>query len=398
MGTETGIWGGHSSGTMTPPVDVGAPGARHERAPQPAGNTLSDLFADLRKSRGRVRTADLVGFVRHLATLLTAGLSLSKCLLTLAKQFEGTRIGDVIGELVYDVEGGELLSSAMSLRPEVFDSLTVNIVRAGEAGGTLPETLEQLADDMEKKQALRRTVVGAMVYPAIVVVIASGVVGFLLLFVVPTFKDVYEKMHLELPWITQLLLWTSRSAVQYWWVPVGAGIGLAAGWRPLMKVESVRRQWDSLALHVPLFGTVRRKAITTRFLSAFATLITSGVSVVEALRLMGGLVDNVVVQQAVDDIRQHVSRGGKMSEPMARYADLFSPMAIQMVSVGEQTGALPEAAQRTAEFLAEDVEVRVKTLTTLMEPLLTVGLGVVVGTIALAIYLPMFDLMKNVSH
>jgi len=119
---------------------------------------------------------------------------------------------------------------------------------------------------------------------------------------------------------------------------------------------------------------------------------------VEALRLMGGLVDNVVVQQAVDDIRQHVSRGGKMSEPMARYADLFSPMAIQMVSVGEQTGALPEAAQRTAEFLAEDVEVRVKTLTTLMEPLLTVGLGVVVGTIALAIYLPMFDLMKNVSH
>ena len=359
---------------------------------------MRGLVGKLRKSRGRVRTADLVAFVRHLATLLNAGLSLSKCLLTLGKQFEGAQLGEVVDGLVHDVEGGELMSSAMSLRPEVFDTLTVNIVRAGEAGGTLPETLGQLADDMEKKQALRRTVVGAMVYPAIVMVIASGVVGFLLLFVVPTFEDVYEKMHLDLPWITQLLLWASRVMAQWWWVPVVAGVGLTAGWKPLMRVEGVRRRWDVAMLHVPLFGTVRRKAITTRFLSAFATLLGSGVSVVESLRLMSGLVDNTVVQQAITEIRQHVSRGGRMSEPMARYADLFSPMAIQMISVGEETGALPEAAQRTAEFLSQDVEVRVKTLTTLMEPLLTVGLGVVVGTIALAIYLPMFDLMKNVSH
>ena len=165
-----------------------------------------------------------------------------------------------------------------------------------------------------------------------------------------------------------------------------------------MRLERARYWWDRTVLRLPLFGPLQRKALSSRFLSAFATLIGSGVSIVESLRLMSGLAQNVVVRDAIEDIRRHVSRGGRMSEPMDRYADLFSPMAIQMISVGEETGSLPEAATRTAGFLSREVEARVRTLVTMLEPLMTVGLGMVVGTIVLAIYLPLFDLMKNVTH
>jgi type IV pilus assembly protein PilC len=237
-----------------------------------------------------------------------------------------------------------------------------------------------------------------MVYPAIVLVIASGVVGFLLMFVVPTFAEVYKKMHLELPWITRLLLGASGLAVRLWWVPVLGGGGVALGWKPLLRVERFRRGWDRLMLVLPLFGRVRRMAITTRFLSAFSTLTGSGVTVVEALRVMSNLAVNVVAGEAITDIRNRVRRGGKVADAMERYVSLFSPMAVQMVGVGEQTGTLPEATARTAEFIGHELETKAKALTTLLEPLLTVGLGLVVGTIALAIYLPMFDLIKHVSH
>lgn len=346
----------------------------------------------------RIRPAHIVLLVRHLATLLGAGLSISKSLKTVARQLDHPRLASIVSQLGDEVEAGEMLSSAMALHPAVFDTFIVNVVRAGEAGGTLAETLDDLANDLEKRETLRRTILGAMVYPAIVIVIASLVVTFLLVFVVPVFEGVFAKLGVPLPWITRLLLAASRLVLAFWWVPTLIVVALAVGWRPLMRIAQVRRAWDRLALHLPLLGKLRRKVTAARFLGAFSTLLGSGVSIVEALRLMSELADNLVVREAVDHIRHHVSRGGKMADPMEHYADIFSPMAIQMVSVGEETGSLPKAAARTATFLAQDVDARVKTLTTLIEPLLTVGLGLVVGTIALAIYLPMFDLMKHVSH
>jgi len=356
------------------------------------------LSQALRARRGRVRSRDVVVFLRHLATMLAAGLTLSKSLRTVARQLENSTLSALVAQLADDVESGEMLSSAMALMPDVFDSLVVNIVRAGEVSGTLPETLQELAASLEKSEALRATLLGAMVYPAIVVAIAAIVVGFLLVYVVPIFEGVYHKMHLELPMVTRLLLGVSGIALRFWWVPGPALAGLVFALRRLKGVESFRRRWDALALRVPVFGAVRRKALAARFLGAFATLIGSGVSIVESLRLMSSLASNVVVRDAIDDIRRHVSRGMSMGEPMEHYAGLFSPMAIQMLSVGEQTGSLPEAASRTATFLTQDVDNRLKTMTTLIEPLLTLGLGLVVGTIALAIYLPMFDLMKHVNH
>ncbi|MFP4057499.1 MAG: type II secretion system F family protein [Candidatus Brocadiia bacterium] len=377
------------------------PIGRQASAEAPARADRQDAAAwwqRLTPGPARVRTRDVALLVQHLATLLDAGLPLSKSLRTVARQLEHPVLSALVSELSDEVAAGEMLSAAMARRPQLFDSLTINVVRAGEAGGTLPETLGQLAEDLEKKEALRRTVRGAVAYPLVVLSVATVVVAFLLVYVVPTFEDVYTKMHLQLPLVTRLLLALSRGAVRLWWLPLLVGLGVAAGWPRLRAMAGFRRWWDSAMLRLPLLGKLRRQAIASRFLGAFATLVGSGVSIVESLRLMGGLVDNLVVQEAVADIRHHVSQGGTLGKPMERYAELFSPMAIQMISVGEETGSLPEAAARTAAFLAADVHSRVNTVTTLMEPLLTVVLGVVVGLIALAIYLPMFDLMKHVAR
>ena len=378
--------------------DAAARPASPARAPSAGHTTLAGLLSRLGRSKGRVRPTDVVLMISHLATLLDAGLQLSKALRTVARQVRGTALGGVVTKLADEVQGGNMLSSAMAQRPDVFDSLTINVVRAGEAGGTLPKTLGQLADDMENKQALRRAVVGALVYPIIVLSIAAVVVGFVLVYVVPVFEGVYTKMKLDLPWITQLLLAASRTVLGGWWALLLGIAAAVAGFRALRRAERFRLLWDTLMLRVPLVGVVRCKAMAARFLSAFSTLIGSGVSIVETLRLMTRITSNSALRQAVEDIQHHVSRGGRMSDLMERHADLFSPMAVQMICVGEQTGTLPESAERAAEFLAKEVEARVKTLTTLLEPLLTVGLGVVVGAIALAIYLPMFDLMKHVSQ
>jgi len=385
---------------MSSAIDVlGSRGQGEAAGPRQADDgLLGRLAAALRTRRARIRVSDIVVFVRHLATLLNAGLPLSKSLQTVARQLDNPSLSDVVAELAEEVRSGEMLSDAMARKPKVFDPLTVNIIRAGEVGGNVAATLQDLAADLEKKDALRRAVKAAMVYPAVVVSIASLVVGFLLIYIVPSFQDVYRKMHLELPLATRILLLVSGFLTRYWWVVLVAVPGVVLGRRRLMRIEPVQRWWDKFVLRLPMLGKIRRGAIAARFLSTFATLVGSGVSIVESLRLMRTLADSTVVRDAIDDIRRHVSRGGTIGQPMERYADLFSPMAIQMVAVGEQTGSLPEAASRTASYLAEDVDNRVKTLTTLIEPMLTLGLGLIVGTIALAIYLPMFDLMKHISR
>ncbi len=384
---------------MSSAIDVLGSRGRGEAAgpPQPEG-LLGRLAAALRTRRARIRVSDIVVFVRHLATLLNAGLPLSKSLQTVARQLDNPSLSDVVAELAEEVRSGEMLSDAMARKPKVFDPLTVNIIRAGEVGGNVAATLQDLATDLEKKDALRRAVKAAMVYPAVVVSIASLVVAFLLIYIVPSFQDVYRKMHLKLPLATRILLLVSGFLARYWWVLLMAVPGVVLGRRHLMQIEQVQRGWDRFVLRLPMLGKIRRRAIAARFLSTLATLVGSGVSIVESLRLMSTLTNSTVVRDAIDDIRRHVSRGGTIGQPMERYADLFSPMAIQMVAVGEQTGSLPEAASRTAAYLAEDVDNRVKTLTTLIEPMLTLGLGLIVGTIALAIYLPMFDLMKHISR
>ena len=398
MRLETAPWQAASDDARVAP----APGPAVAVAPQApeAGQPgwLARVAARARAGGGRVRSRDVMMFARHLSALLDAGLPLAKSLGTLVRQFEGSRLGAVVAELAEQLEGGEMLSSAMAMEPDVFDALTVNIVRAGEVGGTLPETLAQLAEDLEKKDALRRTVVGALVYPAIVVVIATLVVVFVLIYVVPTFQDVYKRMNLELPLVTQLLLFASDMVLRYWWAGVLCIGAAVVGWKQLSARARFRRWRDGAVLRLPVFGSLARKSLAARILGTFATLIGSGVSIMDSLRLMASLTENMVVREAIEDMRRHVGRGGKLATPMQRHSYLLTPMTVQMMSVGQETGTMPEAAARAAKFLAEDVQQGAQTLTALLEPLLTVGLGVVVGTITLAVYLPMFDLMKHVSH
>jgi type II secretory pathway component PulF len=373
-------------------------GDRRAQASPGAGSGPHNLLARLTARRGRLNTRALAVTIRHLETLLRAGLPLAKALQTVAKQSDNSRLRTVMADIANEVASGQMLSLAMATRGGLFDSLTINVIRAGEASGKLPETLAKLALDLQKRDTLRRTVVGAMIYPAIVIVIAMGVVGFLMAFVMPTFEDLFTKMKLDLPLVTRALLCISRATVHYWWAVLAAVVTPCVAWRPLMRHDTFRSHWDRMMLRLPMLGAIRRKALASRFLGAFAILVGSGVSIVEALRLMVELADNSEARAAVNALRRHVSRGGKMSEPMEQYSQIFTPMAIQMISVGEQTGSLPEASAHTAAFLAEDVEARVKALTAVMEPMLTVGLGITVGTIAMAIYLPMFDLMKAIGH
>jgi len=346
----------------------------------------------------KVKSSDVVVLVRQLATLLGAGVPLSRSLTTVARQLEDLRLVAVAERLGERVRSGEMLSSAMAIEPGVFDSITLCIVKAGEIGGNLQETLDQLAEDLEKKDTLRRTVLGALAYPAIVIGIATIVVALLLIFVVPIFKDVYAKMHVRLPLVTQVLIFASGTALRFWWVPVIGTVGLPLAWKRLSKVEGFARKRDALMLRLPLFGKLRRKVIAARFLGSFGTMVASGVPIVESLRLLSVLTPNLVVREAIEDLRLQVSRGRSIGKQMERYSDLFTPMAVQMVSIGEETGSLPESVTRTAKFLNAEAETLVRSLTKLLEPTLTVGLGFVIGLIAIAIYLPMFDMVKMVSH
>ena len=345
----------------------------------------------------RVRGADMVIFLRHVTTLLRAGLPLSKALGTVAQQLESPALTQVVSQISQDVQGGTPLSAAMALHPAAFDELIVNVVKAGEAAGKLEISLEQLAQDLEKRQELRRAIMGALAYPAIVLSLGSILVTFLLIFVVPMFQEVYTKMKVELPFITQMLILASKITLKCWWL-FPMVIGLAwIGWRRAKDLDHLKIWWERVLLRVPMVGKLRRYVITSRFLRRFATLIGSGVTIVEALHLISDLTPCRVLRKAIDDIRRHVSRGGRIGERMAQHGYIFSPMVIQMMSAGETAGTLPEAAEHTAEFLSQEADHRIKALTTFMEPLLTVVLGVVVGAIALAIYLPMFDLVKHVS-
>ncbi|MFW6108746.1 MAG: type II secretion system F family protein, partial [bacterium] len=313
LDTDIGLWTTEAG----PPAAAAAPAPRGA-APADDGPLRRALRA-LVASRGRVKAGAVVVLIRHLATLLAAGLQLSKALRTVARQMADTPLSAVVIELAEAVESGQMLSSAMASRPDVFDSLTINVVRAGEAGGTLAETLGELADDLEEKQALRRSVVGALVYPAIVLLIAAGVIAVVLVYVVPVFRDIYTKMKLDLPWITRVLLATSGVVVEGWWALGLGAVGAALGWRHARRRESVRRWCDRLVLQVPVVGRLRRTTMAARFFGAFATLIASGVSIVETLRLLSRLTGNTQMADAVDAVREHVSRGGRFSELLESY-------------------------------------------------------------------------------
>ena len=345
---------------------------------------------------GGVRSRDVSVFTRQFATMISAGLPLVQCLQALGQQAERKRFQEIIARVAADVEGGATLSEAMARHPRVFDELYVNLVHVGEIGGVLDSMLARLAMYMEKSDALKHRVRTATVYPILVMTVALGVVTFLLIFIVPIFTKFYDQAGVALPAPTQAIVGLSRFVVNYWYgILLGAGLTFF-GFRAWYRTEPGRLTVDRFLLRAPIFGVLLRKIAVARFTRTLSALISGGVPILDALKITAKTAGNRIVENAVMDARERVTAGQTLAEPL-RQSKVFPAMVVQMVSVGEQTGALDNMLSKVADYYEDEVDVAVSGLTALLEPIMIVFLGIVVGGIVISMYLPIFQVITLVK-
>ncbi|PYM53838.1 MAG: pilus assembly protein PilC [Candidatus Rokuibacteriota bacterium] len=335
-------------------------------------------------------------FSRQFATMIAAGLPLVQCLQTLGVQVERKSFREIIAKVAGDVESGATLSEAMARFPKVFNELYVNLVAVGETGGILDSMLSRLSTYLEKAQALRHRVQMAVIYPALVVLVAFGVVAFLMIFVIPIFASFFGKSGVPLPLPTRIVVGMSNAVAYYWWLILGAVIGIVYGFRAWYGTESGRLTVDTFALKAPIFGPLMRKIAVARFTRTLSALLGGGVPIIDALRITAKTAGNQVVENAVMEARERVTAGQTLGDRL-KDSGVFPPMVVQMVVVGEQTGALDTMLGKVADYYEEEVDVAVAGLTSLLEPILIVFLGVVVGGIVIAIYLPIFQVVTLIK-
>jgi type IV pilus assembly protein PilC len=362
---------------------------------QTSGKTLSKElkipgFSD------RVKLKDVAVFSRQFATMINAGLSLLRALYILAEQTESKALADIANQVRIDVEKGSSLSNALAKHPKAFSRLYVAMVKAGEVGGALDSVLLRLADTIEKQVELRRKVKSAMTYPAVVAVLVFVIVTAMLLFIIPMFEDLYTELGGKLPFPTQMLINISKIVRTYWWLIFGVEIGAVFAFRRWISTDGGRQHWDALKLKMPIFGALVRKTALARFSRTLSALVRSGVPILESLDIVAETAGNHVVAEAVRDTQSAVKRG----EPLARRLEehpVFPPMVVQMMAVGEETGAMDEMLDKIADFYDQEVEATVDALTSLIEPLLIVVMGVCVGGMVISLYLPMFNIIKLIK-
>jgi type IV pilus assembly protein PilC len=346
--------------------------------------------------RKGVRTRDIVIFTRQFATMINAGLSLVQSLDILARQTENPALGEVTRQVVFDVESGHTLADAFSKHPKAFTELYVNMVAAGEAGGILDTILMRLATFLEKSDALIRKVKGAMVYPAVIMSVAAIAVAVLLVFVIPTFQKMFASVGMELPLPTRIVIGMSNGLINYWWVMLGVIALLIYAIRNYYKTPDGRKRIDQMMLNAPVIGDLLRKSAVSRFTRTLGTLISSGVSILDGLEITAKTAGNRVIHDAVMESRNSIAGGETIASPLEK-SKVFPPMVISMIAVGEQTGGLDEMLSKIADFYDEEVDVAVSALLSLMEPMMIVILGVIVGGMVVAMYLPIFDMMNAVQ-
>jgi type IV pilus assembly protein PilC len=344
----------------------------------------------------RIKTRDIVIFTRQFATMINAGLPLVQSLNILASQTENKALADVTRAVVYDVESGNTLADAFSKHPKAFTALYVNMVAAGEAGGILDTILLRLATFLEKNDALVRKVKGAMVYPGVIICVAMVAIAILLIFVIPTFQSMFASANLELPLPTRIVIGMSNFLIHFWWAMLLAIGGIVFAIRSYYSTPAGRLQIDAAMLKAPVLGDVLRKSAVSRFTRTLGTLVSSGVSILEGLEITAKTAGNQVVHNAVMESRQSIAGGETIAAPLQK-SKVFPPMVISMIAVGEQTGGLDEMLSKIADFYDEEVDVAVSALLSLMEPAMIVILGVIVGGMVIAMYLPIFDMMNAVQ-
>jgi type IV pilus assembly protein PilC len=343
-----------------------------------------------------VKTRDIVIFTRQFATMINSGLPLVQSLDILAEQTENQVLRKVIQDVLYDVESGHTLADAMGKHPKVFSELFVNMVAAGEAGGILDTILLRLAVFLEKNDALIRKIKGAMIYPAVILSVAIGAVTILLLFVIPTFQNMFAASGVPLPLPTRIVIALSSILARYWWL-IGAGIvGAVFLIRYTYQTPAGRLGIDKMLLTLPILGDLQRKAAVARFTRTLGTLVSSGVSILEGLEITAKTAGNRVIHDAVMGSRASIAGGETIAGPL-KESGVFPPMVVQMINVGEQTGGLDEMLTKIADFYDEEVDAAVTALLSAMEPIMIVVLGVVVGGMIVAMYLPIFDMINAVG-
>lgn len=348
-------------------------------------------------SGGRIKIRDIVIFTRQFSTMINSGLPLVQALDILANQTENKSLGQMTRLVVQDVEGGSTLADAFKRHPKAFSKLYVNMVAAGEAGGILDVILLRLATFLEKSDALMRKVRGAMVYPGVIFSVAIAAVATLLLFVIPTFKDMFESVGVPLPLPTLLVIAASKFLSDYWWAMVIVAGLLGYLGKKYYATPDGQLTVDRLLLNVPILGDVLRKSAVSRFSRTLGTLISSGVSILEGLEITARTAGNRVIQDAIMDSRSSIAGGDTIADPL-RKSKVFPPMVISMISVGEQTGGLDEMLTKIADFYDDEVDAAVTGLLAAMEPLMIVLLGTIVGGMVVAMYLPIFDMMNAVNR
>jgi type IV pilus assembly protein PilC len=361
-----------------------------EELPASGEDTVRTVFK-------KIKPKSLQIFSRQFATMIEAGLNVVSALVILEEQTDDKYLAAVIKELRADVEGGLLLSEALGRHPKVFSRLYVSMVEAGEAAGILDEVLDRVAFQIEKDTQIKRRVKGAMIYPVMVLVFATLVLIGMLMFLVPVFVKIFAQLGGELPTLTQWVVAASNVMREKWFIIIPGFFGAIAGFRRWKKTESGRKIWDRIKLRIPMrIGQVVLKVTMARFSRTLSTLVAAGVDIIKALEITGQTAGNWVVENALTTVRERVHEGVPIAQPLIEN-DVFPPMVAQMVKIGEETGELEKMLSKIADFYEDEVDSSIQSLTSIIEPLMMIAVGAMVGVIIIAMYLPMFKMLTLIQ-
>lgn len=357
-----------------------------------SGQDLSALFPFLKKHKIK----DLILFTRQLSSMLTSGLTLVQALHTLENQLQKSTMQDIVGGIIADVEEGKTFSQAISKYPEVFSPIYISLIQAGESAGFLENILKRLADNLEKQEQLQSTIKSALLYPTIIVILMVLVLSLMMVLVVPTLTNLYKGLNVSLPFVTQVIINISNVMVTFWPVFILAIIVIVYGYRKWYKTTFGHRFIDKMKLRVPLFGKVIQESIIAEFARTFGLLMASGALVTTSLHQTAQVTGNVIYTEAILEIAGSVEKGISIGTAMESYP-LFPSMLIQMVKLGEQTGKLDESLLKVSEYFQREVELTVRNLTTLIEPVIMVVLGLGVAFLVLGIITPIYNLTSSIK-
>ena len=345
----------------------------------------------------KIKDRELMVVTKQLSSMLASGLPLDEALNIIAEQAESKRMGEILYSVKLDVQGGSSLSQALRKFKDVFPPIYINMVRAGEQTGNLDGVLGRLADMMEKRIALKRKIKGALIYPTIVSIVAVGVIALIMTFVIPTFAEMYNSSGMHLPLPTQIVINISLFMKHYFWYMLVALIVFVIVLRiSYKKVYSVRRFMDKLLLNIPIFGVLVRKGSIANFATILSSLSASGIDILDSLEISAKTAGNVIIEETLMEVKEMVRRGDNLSFAMASVGE-FPDMVIQMVSVGEETGTLDEMMAKVSKYYEDEVDNAVKNLTNMIEPIIIIVLGGIIGFLVISMYLPIFKIGETIK-